>query len=165
MSPLLVVALLVLVVLAYLWGAGKLRVVTDALPSSSSVAAAPATSSNASSPSPSSSASGKYASLIAVLQKTPQWVYFDEKIKKRQTIDFKINPNSQDLVMKASVAKEPGNFKYSKAGGRDDTMELLIPGKGDASKYATYIMYVDDKNIIIEEKTEGKITFQQRLNA
>jgi hypothetical protein len=161
MSPLLVVALLVLVVLAYLWGAGKLGVVTNALPSSSSVA--PATSSNASSPSPSSSA--KYASLIAVLQKTPQWVYFDEKLKSRQTIDFKLNPNSQDLVMKASVAKEPGNFKYSKAGGRDDTMQLLDPGKGDASKYATYIMYVDDKNIIIEEKTDGKITFQQKLNA
>lgn len=158
MSPLLVVAVLILVVLAYLWGAGKLGVVTDALPSSSSASVAVA-------PSTSGSASGKYASLIATLQKTPQWVYFDEKIKKRQTIDFKLDPNSQDLIMKASVAKEPGTFKFSKAGGRDDTMELLIPSKGDASKYATYIMYVDDKNIIIEEKTDGKITFQQRLNA
>jgi len=157
MLPLLVVAILIVVVLAYLWGAGKLGVVTDAPTSvsSASVAAAPSTS----------SASGKYASLIATLQKTPQWVYFDEKLKSRQTIDFKLNPSSQDIVMKASVAKDPGNFKYSKAGGRDDTMELLDPGKGDASKYATYIMYVDDKNIIIEEKTDGKITFQQRLNA
>lgn len=149
MSTFLAIVLLVLIVASYLWYTGGL----NAAPVP---ALAPAASA--------SSSSTKYDALVSLLQKTTHWAYFDEKQKSRQTIDFKINPSSQDLIMKASVAKDPGNFKFSKAGGRDDTMQLLDPGKGDASKYATYIMYVDDKNLVIEEKTDGKITFQQKLS-
>lgn len=150
MSAYVAVALLILVVLVFAWWSGMFA-------STESPVQQPA-------PSVSDSQPSKYDTLVELLQKTTHWLYFDEKLRSRQTIDFQLDPSTGDMVMKASVAKEPGKFKFSKAGGRDDTMQLLDPAKGDASAYATYIMYVDDKNLIIEEKTEGKITFQQRLS-
>lgn len=150
-------AIVILLVLAWYFGIIQLQAPNV------NVAAAPAPPSAADT-SASIQTQGKYGHLIELLKGTPKWLYFDEKAKSRKSITFQVQPDGKTLVMTADVAEKPATFNYGPANGNGDTMVLTDPSKGGEDKYATYVMFVNERQLILEEKTDGKITFQQKLS-
>lgn len=153
------IALLVVVILILAWYFGIIQVHSPSV----DVAAAPAPP-GAADTSASIQGQGKYKHLIELLQATPKWLYFDEKSKSRKSITLQVQPDMKTLVMTADVAEKPATFNFGPASGNNDTMVLTDPARGGEDKYATYVMFVNDRQLIIEEKTDGKITFQQKLS-
>lgn len=152
------VAVIIVLILLAMWFFGMIQVQSPSV----NVAAAPAPPSETNTQA-SDQGQGKYQHLTELLQSTPKWLYFDEKTRQRRSITLQIQPDSKSLVMSADVMEKPVTLSYGPAVGNSDTMILLDSAKGGPDKYAVYVMYVNDRQLIIEEKTDGKITFQQKL--
>lgn len=153
------IAAVVIVILILVWYFGIIEINAPSVNAAASPAP-PSAADNAAS----IQGQGKYKHLLNLLKGTPKWLYFDEKSKTRRSITFQIQPDGATLVMTADVAEKPATFNFGPANGNADTMVLLDSAKGGEDKYATYVMFVNDRQLIIEEKTDGKITFQQKLS-
>lgn len=160
-NPAIIVGIVVVLLLILSWYFGIIHVQAPSVNAAASPAPASAASSAADG---TPSGPGKYGHLIDLLKGTPKWLYFNETSKQRMSITLQIQPDGKTCVMTADVAAKPATFNYGPSSANGDTMVLTDPAKGGEDKYATYVMYVNDRQLILEEKTDGKITFQQKLS-
>jgi Tfp pilus tip-associated adhesin PilY1 len=107
---------------------------------------------------------GHYSDLIQNLTTVKSWIFSNASNQgARSTLVFSnITPGTIDVSLDGSKAT---TYNYGPFSGNSDTAQLLDPSLGGPDKYVMYVMYSDPQNIIVEEKTAGKISFQNKLTS
>ena len=102
----------------------------------------------------------KYQSLLATLDATPKWAFFDPKSKSRKFLTIKINGGVLQVGVEGAGAPTP--LKYGPDPAASDGMLATDP---NIPTYELRLKYISPKSLMMQEKQNNMVIFEDQIGA